>query len=714
MDSLHSNLWYRVANLKPQLRRHAEIRRHHYRGQRWYILQDRASGGAHRFSPAAHCFIAQMDGKRTVNDIWETVIRQLGDTAPSQEQAIQLLGQLHANDLLQCEIPPDDAELFSRHKQHKQSRLKQRLSAPLSVRIPLVDPERFLARWQHLVRPLFTPAGLVIWLAVIGLAILLAGQHWTEITSDIFNRVSTPQNLMLMVLTYPLVKLLHELGHAFSTHIWGGEVHEMGIMLIALMPLPYVDASAATAFEDKRRRMLVGAAGMQVELFLAALALFVWINVEPGIVSSLCYNIMLIGSVSTLFFNGNPLLRFDGYYILADAIEIPGLGTRSSKYIGYLLQRYLFGASDLQSPARARGEAAWFLGYGIASFIYRMAIMFFIILYVAGKFFIIGTVLALWAVATQIILPLWRNISHLFKNPALQAKRGRVITTTGLLCTLLAWLLFFMPAPLQTRAEGVVWVPEKSELRIGASCFISRLAALPGAQVSKGDAILECEDPLLEAQAAISAARLRELKAGYLSVMQDDKVRAEGIKAEIATAEKELALLQEQLDEMVLHSQANGRLVIPGAQDLQGRFVHKGDVLAYVTGTAINNARVAVTQNDINLVRERTREVEVRLAGNIEQVVPAIIKREVPAATEQLPSRALGTAGGGRIAVDPLDENGLTALEKVFQFELALSEPASSGYFGQRVHVRFDHGSEPLASQWQRSLRQLFMERLGV
>ena len=714
MDSLHSNLWYRVANLKPQLRCHAEIRRHHYRGQRWYILQDRASGSAHRFSPAAHCFIAQMDGKRTVNDIWETVIRQLGDTAPSQEQAIQLLGQLHANDLLQCEIPPDDAELFSRHKQHKQSRLKQRLSAPLSIRIPLVDPERFLARWQHLVRPLFTPAGLVIWLAVIGLAILLAGQHWTEITSDIFNRVTTPQNLLLMVLTYPLVKLLHELGHAFATHIWGGEVHEMGIMLIALMPLPYVDASAATAFEDKRRRMLVGAAGMLVELFLAALALFVWINVEPGIVSALCYNIMLIGSISTLIFNGNPLLRFDGYYILADAIEIPGLGTRSSKYIGYLLQRYLFGASDLQSPARARGEAAWFLGYGIASFIYRMAIMFFIMLYVAGKFFIIGTVLALWAVATQIILPLWRNISFLFKNPALQAKRGRVITTTGLLCTLLAWLLFFMPAPLQTRVEGVVWVPEKSELRIGASCFVSRLAALPGAQVSKGDAILECEDPLLEAQAAISAARLRELKASYLSVMQDDKVKAEGIKAEIATAKKELALLHEQLDEMVLHSQANGRLVIPGAQDLQGRFVHKGDVLAYVTGTAINNARVAVTQNDINLVRERTREVEVRLAGNIEQVVPAIIKREVPAATDQLPSRALGTAGGGRIAVDPLDENGLTALEKVFQFELALAEPASSEYFGQRVYVRFDHGSEPLASQWQRSLRQLFLERLGV
>ena len=713
-DTLHSPLWYRVANLKPQLRQHAEIRRHHYRGQRWYILQDRASGSSHRFSPAAHCFFAQMDGKRTVDDIWEAVTRQLGDTAPTQEQTIQLLGQLHASDLLQCELPPDGIELFGRRQQQKKTSLKQRLYAPLSVRIPLLNPERFLVRWQHLARPLFTRTCLYIWLAVITLAILLAGQHWAEITNDVFNRVTTPQNLILLWLTYPVVKLLHEFGHAFATRVWGGEVHEMGIMLLALMPLPYVDSSAATAFEDKGKRMVVGAAGMLVELFLAALALFVWINVEPGIISTICYNIMLIGGVSTLFFNGNPLLRFDGYYILADAIEIPNLGTRSSKYLGYLVQRYLFDAKEVESPAQAQGESAWFLFYGIASFIYRMAIMFVILFYVASKFFIIGTVLAIWAFATQIILPLSRNISFLFNNPGLQARRTRVLTSTGIVCAVLAWLLFFMPAPLLTRVEGVVWVPEQSELRIGASCFVTRLIAEPGAQVNKGDAILECEDPLLEAQAAYSAAQLRELKAGYLAVMQDDKIKAEGFKADIATAEKEHTLLQEQLDELVLHSQASGRLVIPRADDLTGRYVNKGDVLAYITNGNIKNARVAVTQNEINLVRGRTREVEVRLAGNIGQVISAAIKREVPAATDQLPSRALGSSGGGKIAVDPADEKGMTALEKVFQFELALAEAASSEYFGQRVHVRFNHGSEPLASQWQRSIRQLFLKRLGV
>ncbi len=655
-----------------------------------------------------------MDGKRTVDNIWDAVIRQLGDAAPDQEETIQLLGQLHANNLLQCDIPPDDIELFDRHRQKKQTRLKHRFYAPLAIRIPVIDPQRFLDRWQHLARPLFTRTFLYIWLAVMAVAVMLAGQHWTAISSDVVNRVLSPQNLLMLWITYPLVKVLHEFGHAFATRVWGGEVHEMGVMLLALMPIPYVDASAATAFEDKGKRMVVGAAGLFVELFLAALALFVWINVESGIVSAICYNIMLIGSVSTLFFNGNPLLRFDGYYILADAIEIPNLGTRSNRYIGYLLQRYLFDAKDVESPARARGEAAWFLFFGIASFVYRIAILFVILMYIASKYFIIGIVLALWAVAFQIVLPLSKNISSLFSNPVLRSRRTRVFATTGLACTFLAWLLFFMPAPLLTRAEGIVWVPEQSELRSGANCFVTELLAAPGEQVSEGDAIFRCEDPLLEAHADFTEAKLRELKAKHLAEESDNRIKAEGIKAEIKNTQAEYALLEEQLDALVLLSPGDGRLVIPRSEDLVGRYVRKGEVLAYLTSGAIKNARVAVTQKDISLVRGRTNAVEVRLAGKLDQVISATITREVPAATDQLPSCALGTSGGGKIAVDPVDESGKTALDKVFQFELALSEPASSDYFGQRVHVRFDHGSETLVHQLQRSLRQLFMKNLGV
>ena len=279
------------------------------------------------------------------------------------------------------------------------------------------------------------------------LGAIYAGLYWEPITADIVDRMLNPWNLVIMAVTYPVVKLLHEFGHAFATRLWGGEVHEMGIMFLVLMPIPYVDATASAGFPDKTRRVVVSAAGMMVELFLAALALFVWINVETGIVSAVAYNIMLIGSISTLFFNGNPLLRFDGYYMLADAIEVPNLGVRSKRYLNYLAMRYLFGMEEVASPVSARGEAAWFASYGVLSFLYRMCIMFVIILYVAGKFFVVGMLLALWAIILQIVFPLIRFIKFLLHDGRLQQQRTRALGVTGLGMVLLGVVLFAMPAP---------------------------------------------------------------------------------------------------------------------------------------------------------------------------------------------------------------------------------------------------------------------------
>ena len=195
---------------------------------------------------------------------------------------------------------------------------------------------------------------------------------------------------MLLWITFPFVKALHELGHGFAVKRWGGEVHEMGIMFLVFMPVPYVDASAASAFQSKYQRMVVGSAGMLVEVFIAALAMFVWLNVEPGMIRAVAFNVMLIAGVSTVLFNGNPLLRFDGYYVLMDWLEIPNLGSRANQYIGYLIQRYPFGIRNAQSPVSARGERGWFVFYSIASFCYRMFIFATIIWFVAGEFFVVG------------------------------------------------------------------------------------------------------------------------------------------------------------------------------------------------------------------------------------------------------------------------------------------------------------------------------------
>ena len=175
-----------------------------------------------------------------------------------------------------------------------------------------------------------------------------------------------PASLVALWFSYPLVKLLHEFGHAFAVKRWGGEVHEIGILFLVFMPIPYVDASAASVFPGKHRRMVVGAAGIAVELFLAAIATFVWVSVEPGWTRHVAYAVMLVGGVSTLLFNGNPLLRFDGYYVFADAVEIPNLASKANRYVASLAQRFVLGMRRARVPETSPGEAPWLVGYAIA------------------------------------------------------------------------------------------------------------------------------------------------------------------------------------------------------------------------------------------------------------------------------------------------------------------------------------------------------------
>jgi putative peptide zinc metalloprotease protein len=287
-----------VATLKPRLRGHTQIHRHHYRGQRWYVLQDHATQRYHRFSPAAYRILGLMDGRHTVQEIWERACTQLGDDAPTQDEVIRLLTQLHTADVLQCNVPPDTTELLLRYDRQRRRTWQSQLLSPLFWRFPLFDPERFLQRYLPLVRPMFGWVGVALWLTVVGSAVVLGAVYWQDLTADIIDRLLAPQNVLLLWLVFPLVKMLHEFGHAFATKTYGGEVHEMGIMLLALMPMPYVDASAASAFRSKWQRIMVGAAGMYVELFLASLALFCWLNVRPGTVRVVAYNVMFIAGVS--------------------------------------------------------------------------------------------------------------------------------------------------------------------------------------------------------------------------------------------------------------------------------------------------------------------------------------------------------------------------------------------------------------------------------
>ena len=713
--SLFSPSWYRVKDLKPRLRRHVNIHRHDYRGRIWFILQDLATGRSHRFSPAAYRMVGLLDGKRSLGEVWDIANEQLGERAPTQDEAIRLLGQLHSADALVADVSPDSRELFRRHQRHKRMEIKQKIWSPLAVRIPIWDPDRFLTATLPFARPFLTKTFAVIWLLLVLTAGVFAVMNIGALTSNLTDRVLNPGNLAVLWLVYPVVKAFHELGHGYAVKKYGGEVHEIGIMFLVLIPVPYVDASAASAFRDKHKRMLVGGIGIMIELLLASIALFVWLNAESGAVHAIAFNVMLIGGISTLLFNGNPLLRFDGYYVLADWIEIPNLSGRSTNYLNYLIQRYLYGMRDADQITSLRSERVWFVFYGIAAFIYRVFIMFAIIAYIAGRFFIIGVVLAIWAATTQLLLPIGKGIKFLSGSPKLRTNRPRaIITTVGIIGFILAGL-FLMPFPSYSIVDGVVWPSQQAQVRAGTNGFVTRAVISTDQPVEPDDLMLQLDDPFMRARLDLIDAQLAGLEIQRSALIRSDRVQSALIAEEIDVVLSDRARLVEELDALDIRAPRSGVAVLPNAADLKGSFIAKGSVVGYVVSPQdTQTVRAMVSQNNIDLVRNDTRSVSVIPVEWNPEPLQAEILREVPGATQQLPTPALGTAGGGKVPVDPGDPNGVQTLGRFFEIEILMQSPSDDILLGRRVRVRFDHGYTPLGFQAYRSLRQLFLRLYNV
>jgi putative peptide zinc metalloprotease protein len=491
-------------------------------------------------------------------------------------------------------------------------------------------------------------------------------------------------------------------------------VHEMGIMLLVFSPVPYVDASASSAFPSKWQRMVVGAAGMIVELVIASLAMFVWVSVEPGTVRMLAYNTTMIAGISTVLFNANPLLRFDGYYILADLLEIPNLRQRANQYLGYLCERYLFGRAEAQVPHATPGERAWFVGYSITSFIYRIFIVVAILMFLTSQFFTLGMFFALLTGFTWFMLPLGKGLRYLFTSPRIRRVRGRALAvTTGAIAIIVVGLCL-TPVPFRTRAEGIVWIPDEAIVRAGAEGFVGQVVAIPGSKVSRGDVLMVCHDSVLTTQVTVLEAQLREIVARIREQIPENIAKAKMLEEEKRYIVEKLARTRAHVQDLVMTAKVDGTLVLPHAVDLPGRFVHRGDVLAHVVDLKTLTVRTIVDQTDIDLIRHGTKAVQVRLAERLASPIDAGVTRLVPAASDELPSPALGTEGGGNVPMDSKDPKGQKAMRKLFQVDLQLPLELGLVNVGGRVYVRFDHGWEPLMAQWYRQGRQLFLSRFNV
>ena len=711
-----SDAWFRVAGLRASLRPDVHARRQTAHGKCWYVLSNPLSNEFFRVTEHAYAFLSRLGPDRTVDHAWRDTLANDPEAILSQQEVVQLLGQLNLSNLLQADRAGASASLFDRYRQRRGRERRALLMSVLSIRIPLLDPNRMLDRAQPLIRAVISPFGLLAYLLLLGLGVKALMDRGDELFHQAAGLLA-PDNLVLLYVGIAIAKVVHEFGHAAVCKRFGGEVHTMGVMLLLFAPLPYVDASASWGFRRSAPRMLVGAAGVLAELALAAVAAMVWAYSAPGVSGALAYNVIFAASVSTLVFNLNPLLRFDGYHMLVDLIDMPNLFQRSRDQLRYLGQRYLLG-STLATPVADSRTESWLLPlYGAASVLYSLLLMATIAFFIAEQYLDLGLLLAVLLVVSATVLPLGRLLHHLLLSPQLTHQRSRAIFAVAALALVSLGLLGWVPFPDRIRAAGVVESIGFRQLSSESAGFLAELLVKPGGRVSAGQALARLENPdlLIEIRALrmqLQQIQVQELRAQALALADLAPLRQQR-----AVAQASLAELERQRAALTVVAPVSGVWSAGEVEQGRGRWFARGAALGAIVDESEHRFVAILPQVATHLFHGEIERAEVRLGGEDGQNLVLHEVSVMPFEHGVLPSRALGFAGGGDIAVQPGDPNGVMAAEPFFRIHARFDAE-------QAREVRLVHGRlgvmrltltpKPLLEQWERGVRQLLQRRFRV
>jgi putative peptide zinc metalloprotease protein len=692
--------WHRVEALRPALADHVRIRRQDSRGKPWYLVVDRQGGRSHRLNQGAWEVVGRLSGAHTVDEVWQAAVVDNPVHAPTQGEVIDLLVQLRAADLLRLDLPGDDAAGGARRREAYTRKRRERLN-PLAFRVELGDPTRLLERLEPWIAPFLTRSFLALCLVLVLAGALSALQAQAAIAEFVTHNSLNPRHLALALICYPLMKVLHELAHALLIRRYGGTVPQWGFTLFVLMPAPFVDASGSIEL-PRAQRALVAAAGIVVELACAALAALAWSLLGHGWLRDAAGVVMVIGGASTLLVNGNPLLRFDGYHVLCDLIDVPNLAVRSARW----WRNGAFAALGLRMPrlALAAGERPWLFAYAPLALAFRCVLAWQMVRWVGVQSSLLALGIAALLVAPLVALPLLR-LAREARDAAGGRQLGVRLRLWGAGCAALC-VVTLVPLPRSTTAPGIVWLPEDATLRAGTGGFVARVLVDDGEEVAAGAPVLALADPELEARATALVARLRALDARRELALREDKSALAEVIAERAAARAEWRKLESERAALLVRSPVAGRVVLQRPEDLPGSWIARGDHVAHVVPAATLRVRAAVAHEDAALVRESTREAALLAPGGFAgRRLVAGTPREVRAGADRLPSPALSARNGGSIVTDPLDEAALRTREPCFLFDLPLAAGARLP-IGARVAVRFEHPPASLAAQAVQAVRR--------
>ena len=626
------------------------VTRHLFRGEPSYVLRDPLTFESTRLGIGDYGVVQRLVSGVALGLIFDELVAEGVLDQDEEEHFYSYIVALHKKRLLRLPIA-DDKALYRRHREALARQQRSLITAPLFHKRTLWNPDPFLERTERYVAPVFTRTAFGIWLAVLAVAGWIAVANWGELSAPL-GQVLLLQNLPLLWIGLIGLKVVHEFGHAYACRFWGGAVPEMGVNLIVLTPLPYVDASAAWSFQKKWHRIMVSLAGMYVELFLAALGLIVWSLTEASLLNAFAYNVALLGSVVTIAFNLNPLMRFDGYYVASDLLEIPNLRARSSAFAGDQLKRLFLGteAAVVETGRRLR---ALLLTYGVSAAIYKITLVLGISTAIASKYFTIGVAIGLGYIGMEVYKVGKKLISLLFLCQSTSHVRNRAVAVGVVGLGLLPLGVVSAPLPAWFTAPAVMTSERLAEVYVEVPGNLVETAVRAGDWVEAGAGLVAIEAPEEDLRTAEATAELAQLDLRLAAARDVDP-------AEVVRLEQERTYLVRDL-EWRSERAARREPVAPQAGLVTWTLDPHDTGAHLVVGTPV--ARIASGRRvvrailrDEQLARGRPEvgeRVRFRPSAWTGQELEGRVTAVEPLALAALREESLTHLGGGEVAVDP-------------------------------------------------------------
>ena len=611
-------------------------------------LEDLENSKFYRIGYEEYVFLSYLDGKTSHAAALAMSAQKLGSDALSEEQAKQLLRWLVRNDL----------GLTTRRNslsERRQSLLET--FNPFWLKIPMGNPGGLLKALESLFAPLFTPLGMFATLILhfVAIGVLLA--KWdTFIASS--GQILSPANWIYLSIAWIALKAAHEAGHGLVSRKFGAEVSSAGIAFVLFAPLPYVDVTSSWKLESKWKRMGVAFGGIYVELMIAAICLIGWSFVRSPFFASQLINVVLMATVTTFLFNINPLMRFDGYYILSDLLGIPNLYTRSSDAVKRWCNWLFYGIREKRTCREVGAAPKTILLYGTAAAIWKVMICVGLFICASMMFQGAGIMIAMFGVFLWLVKPCINLASGWFKR--LRTKPASAIRAIGVTSVLImtaigAWLK--APAMFATRVSAVVQLDEESLLRAEADGFVEKIFVNDGTQVHAGEPLFQLRNDELQID-------LQELDAEFKMAAIKRRIAIEKNlpgETQIATLvmqtiEKRIADKQQQVEKLLVCAARDGQFSCRHANSLSGRFIESGEVLCSIIDNQSKRIAIAIpAEQSIGDLVNCSVSVELtnrkRFNGFVSQVEPQASSR--PKYPELIASN------GGQIEVQKSGESSI-------------------------------------------------------